>query len=69
MKIFLMLSLNFFFYYSLGEKCYRVGGRKEHERVSWSRALDKCRSYGAELVSIESQAEQGKDLHLVNVIF
>lgn len=63
-----MLCLNvFLFLIFLGEKCYKVGGRKEHERVSFDKSLERCRNYGADLASIESQEEQG--MHLINVSF
>lgn len=60
MRMFLM----FFFFFS-GQKCYKGGGRKYHEKISWDRALARCRGYGGDLASIESQEEQGNDLHML----
>lgn len=47
----------------LGEKCYKLGGRRPSERLHWDRASERCKSYGGNLVSIQSQEEQGKDSH------
>lgn len=51
----------------LGEKCYRAWGRdqKTFERLPWERALERCRNYGGDLVSIQSQDEQGEDMGLI----
>lgn len=53
-----------FFFVLLGEKCYKSGGRKASERLTWEKALERCRNYGGDLVSIQSQEEQGNNLHL-----
>lgn len=54
----------FVFFIFSGNKCYKLGGRKRQARVSWDRALERCRSLGGDLVSIGSQQEQGNNLHL-----
>ena len=48
----------------IGNKCYTAKGRKESERLTWTRALALCRAYGADLVSIQSQEEQGNYMNL-----
>lgn len=59
----------------LGEKCYRARGWKASERVTWNKALERCRKYGGDLVSIQSQEEQGNDLvclfikKYINILF
>ena len=57
-----------FMHIFIGEKCYRVSGaRKTSERLHWSGALARCKSYGADLVSIQSQEEQGNPMHFGNI--
>ena len=55
-RVFLHLLICIF----LGNKCYRVAARKDP--APWTRALEQCKSYGADLVSIHSQEEQGNSI-------
>ena len=48
----------------LGDKCYRVASRTLPERFTWTIALNMCKGYGADLVSIQSQEEQGNCMQL-----